>query len=328
MSGPTDLTADIRAGKLSPIYLVTGGDPAPIEELLAALRDQVVPGAARDLSYDLLRGDEVGGEVVVAAARTHPMLGRQRLVVVRGHEMLEKKGSASLIAYLAKPSPSAVLVLVASSKLDGRQKLWQAAQKSKNVAQVSYEPLKPWEGAEFIRGRAQKSGLSLHRDAAELLVDIVGAERSALVDALERLRLTVAPRTDVTAEDVAETLAATRLRSVFELCDAVGERKLKRALELCAAMEMAREPPIKVVAMLARQIRTLGRARALGGEASAATLGVPPMAVRKIVEQARSYDGARLERALQSLAEADRLLKSSRIGDTLILEKLVLELCR
>jgi DNA polymerase-3 subunit delta len=323
----SDPVADVRAGKLAAVYLVTGADALYAEELLAALRDAVVPGVARDLSYDLMRGDEVAGDAVVAAARTHPMLGARRLVVVRGHEMLEKKGAAALIAYFQSPCPTTVLC-IATGKVDGRQKLWAAAQKSKQVRLVSAEPLRPWEAADWARGRARAAGLSLARDAAELLVEIVGPERAALTDALERLRLTLAPRTDPGAHEVAETLAATRLHTVFELCDAAGARNLPRALALCAAMRAAREPPIKVVAMLARQVRTLARARALGSQASAQTLGVPPGAVRKLVEQSRPYDEARTFRALSALAEADLALKSSRLGEEIILERLMLELCR
>src|SRR5688572_4069961 len=123
MTASKDPLFEVRAGRVAPVYLVTGGDPAPVEELLTALRAQVVPGAAADLCYDLMRGDEVGGEVVVGAARTHPMLGSRRLVIVRGHEMLEKKGATALASYLAKPTPTTVLCIV-TTKVDSRVKLW------------------------------------------------------------------------------------------------------------------------------------------------------------------------------------------------------------
>jgi DNA polymerase-3 subunit delta len=95
-----------------------------------------------------------------------------------------------------------------------------------------------------------------------------------------------------------------------------------------------RESGVRVVAMLARHVRQLWsadgllRARTPRGELAAA-LGVPPFFVDGIVEQARRLGAGgegRLRAMHEALYRADRALKSSRLEEPRLLEKLVLDL--
>jgi DNA polymerase III delta subunit len=60
----------------------------------------------------------------------------------------------------------------------------------------------------------------------------------------------------------------------------------------------------------------------------ASLLGAPPAAAKAIGERARGLDRGFLRRAVEALADTDRLLKSSRLPHQVVMEGLVLSLSR
>jgi DNA polymerase III subunit delta len=160
----------------------------------------------------------------------------------------------------------------------------------------------------------------------------VGADLGQLTDAIERLVLYAAGR-EVSAEDVEAVVTSTRTRSVFELSDAIGEGDAARALAALGSLLKAREPGLRILAMIARQVRLLLQARGLLDEKAnkyrmAEALKLPPFVVDKLESQARRFDIASLVDMHRAVYRTDQLLKSSKVEDDRWLESLVLELAR
>ena len=63
------------------------------------------------------------------------------------------------------------------------------------------------------------------------------------------------------------------------------------------------------------------------GDSLAKVLGVPPFAAKGLSEAARRFDRAALDGALRSVADTDRVLKSSGLPARLFLESLTISLC-
>jgi len=96
-------------------------------------------------------------------------------------------------------------------------------------------------------------------------------------------------------------------------------------------MTRAREPGIRIVAMLMRHLRQLWSASELlaegaGEKTIAREVGIHPFFARDLVQQARRLDPATFRRTHAALCQADRDLKRSPLPDALILDRLVLEL--
>src|SRR5262249_54727241 len=155
---------------------------------LDALRAAVLDPATRDFNYDALDAQKAGAPGIVAVSRTLPMMGRRRLVVVRGIDGLrESVGMDELLAYVAAPAPQTVLVLLAGERIDARTKLFGALKK--RGALVGFEPPRERELYSFILAEARARGASIEPPAARLLADIVGADLGALAQAIEKLVL-------------------------------------------------------------------------------------------------------------------------------------------
>jgi DNA polymerase-3 subunit delta len=305
-----ELLDAIESGDLDPIYVLHSEHPILIERIVSAVRDVAVPPAARGFNYDVVEG-KPSAHRIVALAQTLPMMAQRRMVYIRELSGMPSDEAEPLLAYLAKPNPSTVIVAV-TSKLDKRIKLYSTLAKKKFL-HVLEAPrrLEPW-----VRAEAKEQGVLLEPPAITRLIDAIGDDLSRLALSIEQLSL-FAGNKPISSDDVDELIADTRERNVFELTDAIGAADRPRALAAVASLADQRESAVGVVVMLARHVRQMTlchtlQAAGISRAQWASRLGVPPFIVDKIASQARAYTLASLAIATQRLAMADRALKGDQ----------------
>jgi DNA polymerase III subunit delta len=330
MPRPTgnDPLATLREGEPGPLYFIHGKERYLVDRAVDILRARVLDPRTRDFNYELFYGKEAGAARIVQASRSLPMMAKRRLVLVRDADDMKADELAALISYVQSPSPETCLVFV-GEKIDSRMKFFTAFKKTGEL--IKLDPLYERQLPDFVRGEARARGVKIDADAVTMIVGEIGAELGQLADAVERLAIFVGDKKQVSAADVVEVVATTRQRSVFELANAVGEGNREKALAMLGSMLAAKESGVRIIAMLARHLRQLWIAHDFlkGGGARgqlAAVLGIPPFFVDGIADQARRFDRPRLTRMHDALFRADKLIKSSRLEDTRLMELLILEL--
>ena len=315
------------------VYAIDGDERFLVDELVRCLQEVAVPPAARDFNYESMVGKEVTLARVVDAALTLPAFAQRRMVLVRQADKLPLGQPEPLLRYLEEPSPTTVLVL-AADKFDARSKVYKALQKA--GAAVRFNRPKPREMPKLIQERARARGCKILPDAARLLAEVIDPDLTQAVQALELLELYVGPGADrpISSDDVAAVVRTAKEESVFDLVDAIGAGDREGVLRMLHRLMVAqREPGLRVLAMVARHFRHLLRARELLARgappsALASAIGLPPFLVDKLARQARRFDAAALVRGHEAIKHADRSLKSSRLADVRIMERLALDLMR
>jgi DNA polymerase-3 subunit delta len=322
MAARTDFAAHLKREPLRAVYVLVGADPLLLSDAVAELRRRVLTAAA-DFNSDELDA-AAGAERLLGAARTLPMMAQRRWVLGRDLTKLPAKDHGALMAYVAAPVDTSVLVLTAT-KLDGRTKLAQALGKA--GALFSLEPPRPGELPGWVQERARRAGYSLQQEAAVLLAELIGGELGVLAVSLDKIALYAGAGEGITADHVAEVVAATRVSSIFELTDALGKRDWAQASLLMRNIVGGGQSALLVLAMLVRQLRLILQAKLWQGRASdlAPTLGVRPFVADTLVAQARRYTEAELYRALRLAARTDARLKSSRLPHEVLLDALLME---
>lgn len=294
------------------------------EEFLARKAAEEAMRARPDLEWSRLAGVETSAARLLDEARTPTLLGGPRgLYVEEAEPLLEGASLEAIARYAGRPAPGALLILRAR-RIDARFKASKALLAAAEVREC--RPPKEAEVGAWIARRGGELGLRVARDAADALRSRIGDDLGLLDAALERLRLQIAPRTALRAEDVIESTEEQRSPVLFEASNALEARDLPAALRSLRACfeegvrtkeETVTDPQGVALILLgllhgsyAKLIRFhIGRAEGAGEEAAAQAAGVSPNAARYFVERARRH---RLETLLDRhdrFLEADLALK-------------------
>jgi DNA polymerase-3 subunit delta len=325
-----ELIRNARAGKVPPVCLLCGSERVLLERAVDALRTAALGDGPPGFNDDVFQGQGLSAQTLLSAARTMPMMAKLRFVLVRNLDAMATAEQETVANYFAKPSPDACVVLV-GEKLDGRSKLAKAAKEK--GAWFDAESPKPFQVPEIAQREAEARGHVLGHEAAAALSDALGADLSALDDALERLSLYVGQGKPIELAHVEHCVARVRTESIWSLVDAVGARDAKTALTAASSLLGDREPPLKILALVARQLRMVAKMRealasGLGPQEAAVKAGAAPFKARELGAAAKRFDEGQLARAFRLIADADLALKGSKVPGPRVLERTLLELCR
>ena len=322
----------LKRGPPRPVYALDGEERLMVDEAVAALKAAAVPAHAADFNYDAFNAREAKLARIVEAAQTLPAFAQRRMVLVTDAEHIDPDNAQELVTYLEDPSPSTVLVLVATGNFDARTRLYKALEKAGATYRYGRPTLR--EMPDAVRARADALGLRVEPGAVRALVDALGTDVSGAAQALEVLALYVGPDSGrpIRAEDVARMITVTKEENIFQLVDAIGARDKAAAIQgLHVMLSNDQAHPLQLLALVARHYRNLMKARAaqaagVDHDALPRLLGVPSFALDKMLRQARGYSGRALFDALAAIAAADRALKGGRLEPVRAMERLVLQL--
>jgi DNA polymerase-3 subunit delta len=303
---PAAVRTQIRAGKLDPVYLLVGADEAEKTTLVGELV-AVVEVELRAFNVERFYGGapSVNAGAIVDAARTLPMLAPRRMVVVLQAEHVltparESKAAERdqeiLAAYLKAPAEHACVVWVAGH-LDERRSLPKLLDRSASVVRCNGLS-QPGEAARWVRETARARGMTIEARAVQLFVERAAGDLARLRADTERLLLYATGRTALTTADVEAVTSGGHLAS--------GDWAVTNAVERGAGAEALRE--------LAAQLD--------GGASPYMLLGQLAWCVRT------KLDRRRVPAAVDAVFRADLALKSSGGDPRVLLERLVVELCR
>lgn len=302
----------------SDVYLLTGESFLADEAL-----DKIRAEAETDpLSEVVLAGDAAASEILDALG-TPTLLGGRRLVVIRDAQDLKKDAREELERYIPNPSPSAVLVLVAS----GRTPLAKVVEK--NGAVVSLDVPKGRKLVSWLRERARERGLKLDERGAWALVDAAGNELRDLDAALDQLASGLGKGATIGATEVRRMFPRLADERIFAFTDAVGERRLPMAMTTLRRLLDQEDAPLMVFGALASHVRRLVVARTYadgGPKAVGDALGLPEWRAKRLHQQARSYRQEELSDAMQILAETDLEMKGGDLSPEIALERAVIRI--
>jgi DNA polymerase-3 subunit delta len=320
----------IERGDFAAAYYFTGPEDVLKDELVQLLVERAVEPAARDFNVDLGAAGDLDGERLHALVETPPMLSERRVVVVRSIEHWRKNAGVWTVLerYLARPSPSTILVLVHGAGHSPLPALASAA------AHVSVEQLAPGPALRWAAHRARRAGFSLDDAAAAHLVETVGGGGLAeLMREIEKLAAAVAPGAVVDVETVArfvgvrhgetqadwvaavlrrDTAAAVRTLSIVLAASGTTGVRLVTALGTAllgtrlARSHLDRGLPVKRVEAALHQAMKRARLSWIGDWYTEA---------ERWTDAASRWSEVELADAIRETLETDRALKSSNISD-------------
>lgn len=224
------ITKDIKAGNIKPIYFFMGEEPYYIDKLTEFIEDNVLTEDEKGFNQMVLYGRDTSVEEVVSNAKRYPMMAERQVVIVKEAQELSRT-IEKLVAYVENPQPTTVLVFAFKYKtLDKRKKVTKLLAKQG----VVFESKKLYENqvGDWIKRVLSGQGYGIEPKAAAMLVEFLGTDLSKISNELDKLKIILPKGHSITPNDIEENIGISKDFNVFELRKAIGEKNQLKAYQI------------------------------------------------------------------------------------------------
>ena len=324
------LRRSLIAGLPAPAYYVHGGEGILKDEAVALILDRALDAATREFNLDLCSAQQLDPAGLAAACATMPMMAERRVVVVRDIEVWHRKSKAKLpaVAYLERPMPDTVLVMVQGNDDDPDADLSSRCTSIQCTAPTG-DQLDAW-----LDERLALHAVAIVPQAREHLIRATGGDLGLLSAEVQKLSGLDMPG-PIDAETVGALVGVRFGETADDWRDAVLRDDVSRALTLVPKLlEMTGVSGVSLVSLLGTSLLAVRWARDLARSnkelrSDALAARVKSDLLFKIRPRVGSYDPfarlvgdvvgrwppARLETAIAAALHADIALKSNTISD-------------
>ncbi|MED3661505.1 DNA polymerase III subunit delta [Ureibacillus terrenus] len=313
---------EIEDGKIDPVYCIYGEETYFIDETIQRIKNALSRQEEVEMTtFDL---EETPVDFVMEEADTFPFLSERKLIVARNAAFLKpaEKGAEKidhdlkrLENWLKNPSDFAVTIFTAPyEKLDERKKITKLMKET--TVMLHAESLDDKDLAVWIRSEAARWGKTIEDEALDKLVEMVGENMNQLQMEIEKLALYLGEENNITKDVVEDLVAKTLEHDAFKMLNAYFARNVSEALQIYHDLLRQKEEPIKLVGLLANNIRTMNSVYYLHKKGYppahiSKQLKIHPYRVKLMLERKDRPTEERLLKALNELAEIDLQLKKA-----------------
>ncbi len=177
-----------------------------------------------------------------------------------------------------KELPETTSFLFIENEVDKRSKLYKAVKAKGRAVELAFQDeatLKRW-----IAGNVKKENKQITEQTIVYFLDKTGTNMENITKELEKLFCCAHDRDVLTKEDVDAVCVTQISNHIFEMVDAMAQKKQRKALELYYDLLALKEPPMRILFMMIRQYRILLQVKGLlkvgnGRKEIASKAGIP-----------------------------------------------------
>ncbi len=280
-----------------------------------------------DMNTHFFEGKNISVPQIIDLAETLPFLAERRVIFVENSGLF-KAGGEKMAEYLASPNATTFFVFT-ESEVDKRSKLYKTVQSGGYAAE--FAPQDENTLLRWIAGILKREGKKITADTARFFLSGTGTDMDNIHMELEKLISYCMDKDVVEKEDVEAICTARVGNHIFDMINAIAEGKTQAALSLYYDLLALREPPMRILFLLARQYNLLLQVKELraGGfdnRAIGQKVGLSPYIAGKYVAQAERFRNADLRKAVTKCVEAEEAVKTGRMEDGMSIEVLIMSL--
>lgn len=319
---------DIKNGTYQNVYLLYGEE----NYLKNQYRDNLVKALCpdgEDMNFTRYEGKGLDENEIIGQAETMPFFADRRVILVENSGMFKNKAE-QMADYLGRLPDYLVLIFV-ESEVDKRSRTFKAVQKSgyaAEFAEQTEETLTKW-----VLGRISRAGKRITRQDMEHFLTMTGSDMINIDSELEKLLTYTMDRDVITRADIDAVGAPQISNQIFDMVRAVTEHQQKAALNWYYDLLALKEPPMRILYLLARQFNQLlqikeMQAAGLPNRDIASKIGMPPFAVSRSSGLCRRYSADQLRQIVEECVQTEQEVKTGHLDDTISVEMLIVKFSR
>lgn len=316
------LNQDIKTGEFKQIYLLYGEEAFLKNSYKNRLKEAIIGDDT--MNFARFEGKGLDVDELIRLADTMPFFAERRLILVEDSGFF-KSASDALVQYL--PSmPDTTILLFVETEVDKRNRLYKKVKDMGYAAELNRQDsaqLARWAGG--ILTREQKK---ITKHTMELFLSMAGDDMENIRMELEKLISYTLGREIITDEDVLAVCTVQVTNRIFEMVSAIVNRQPRKAMDLYEDLLTLKEPPMRILFLIARQFNQLLQVKDLMGKGMdkgtiASKLKMQPFVVGKTMPQARQFGREQILSYVEFCVETEEAVKSGRLQDRLAVELLI-----
>lgn len=336
------LNEDIRSGQFKNVYLLYGEEAYLKKQYKDRMTKAMLPDGDT-MNYAYYEGKGINPSELIDLAETLPFFAERRLIVVENSNFF--KNAAPELADYMKNIPETTCFLFVENEVDKRGKLYKTVKEKGRIVEMGRQDEKTL--LYWIAGNVRKEGRQIKESTARYLVSKTGTDMENLEKELEKLFSYTLPEAslsasagadhlegrdkeaseniEITVKDIDAVCTTQISNKIFDMIEAVAAKHQKKALNYYYDLLALKEPPMRILYLLARQFRILLQVKDLldrGNDKAqiAKAAKLHPFVAGKYMQQCRTFTSAELKGIMEEAANTEELVKTGRLNDVMSVE--------
>lgn len=320
-----NLNEDLKTGSFRPVYLLFGEEAYLKNMYKNRLRRAILPDDDT-MNFSSYEGKGIDVRQIIDQAETMPFFADHRLILIENSGFF-KNASPELADYIPQ-MPSESILLFVENEVDKRGRLFKAVKSAGRVAELGRQDEKTLTS--WVLGTIKKEKKNITGDALRLFLEMAGDDMENIAHELEKLLSFVHGKDAIERSDVEEICTVTTESKIFDMIHALAEKRQKQALDLYYDLLALKEPPMRILFLIARQFNQMLQVRDLKEQGYdsgtiASKAGVAPFIAKRALSQASRFSKKVLQQAVEDCVDAEESVKTGKLGDRLAVELLIVK---
>lgn len=319
------LNEEIKSGQLKQMYLLYGEEAYLRRQYRDKLKAALVNGDDT-MNYNYYEGKGINVGEIIDLAETLPFLADRRVIMIENSNLF-KHGGEQLAEYLKEPCDTTFFVMV-EPEIDKRSKLFKALTAKGRAIEFKAQDesiLKRW-----ILSTLKKENKKITERDLSLFLEKTGTGMENISKELEKIICYCMDKEVITGNDIEEICIRQVNNQIFDMMDAIAGKRQKEAMELYYDLLTLKEPPMRILFLLARQFNLLLQVKELKQKGYPAktigeNVGLPGFIAGKYVNQAAKFSAQYLRKAVTDCVETEEAVKTGKMNDVLSVELLLIK---
>ena len=212
--------------------------------------------------------------------------------------------------------------------MDKRSKLYKTVSAKGCAVEFGIQDentLKRW-----VLGMVKRENKKISEPALNFLLEMTGTDMENIQKEMEKLFCYCMDQDAITERDIVQICTKRISSHIFDMINAIADRKQKKALELYYELLALKEPPMRILFLITRQFNLLLQVKELAGKgyqgrAIGEKVGLPGFVAGKYVTQASRFQKEELRETVEACVEAEEAVKTGRMNDNMSVELLIVK---
>lgn len=319
------LVQDLKQENFKNVYLLCGEEAYLRNQYKKKLRDALV-AEGDTMNYSYYEGKDINPRVVIDMAETLPFFADRRVLMIENSGFFKNKCD-ELADYMAGIPESTNFIFV-ETEIDKRNRFYKEVKKIGRV--VEFGTQKEDTLMKWVLGMLRKEGKNITKDTLQTFLTKTGSDMQMIKNELDKLMAYTEGLDVISTEDVEHVCITQTTNRIFEMINAIAEGNQKKALELYEDLLSLKEPPMRILFLIAKQFNQLYQLKLLAKEGLpsaeiAKQAGIVPFAMKKYQAQAKNFRTEELRAAVEECVTSEEAVKTGKMNDRLSVELLIMK---